>query len=766
MSNPLQRLCLLERQTQQQRSWLDAFRRSSRTVAIWSHGCTTGRSTSPITWSSSSLQRGYTTQATKTAPKSYRTRHLQFTKGEREPKPRQLPQLKFKNLDEIIEIYDGLTPTQKSLLSDSNYFALVNQLRTQISLEKFKPEQQRDRSIPERSLALGERIASDLRNSHLSKVGPSTFVLLTLFTETQTWDAGNKFWAWLREQNDIVASAKAYSSAIRMLAAQDTDLAEIKSVYQEALSRSNANFVTYHFSPASVLPDRTQEHQSGIDELPTSLLSSIIIARLQRGDTKNAYLALDTLLRLKPRGVALAKHLSEILPERPLIEAWALFAMSCRTKVGPANLAFRAIISLVKPAVTLEDRNRHVLVIRAMLSAAYMQAGAGGVLVNNVISEILIAVTQIMRLDGASNLPADQRELLASAVHEVYESMSVLFVKLGVTPSLSVYHSAIVNFAGQGRRKESMTLALEHAEALGYKPTIITHRSVITAAGQLQDVDTIASGWKSLVEERARLNQYPDATDAHILTKAALLADKPEFARAMLAEMTHLDTAEVARVVSRIVESEETRETEALPSRALVEDILTDVGRLNEDVKVFQQYIDRGESIDQLAISGKLPMTLTQISDKIVLPEAEMHRMYDELTTDPTSLPILPESTSPGSSFDPQTNESSPSIPIATLRYENWKTMNYLLEISQRSDAAYNAAVDEAIAMGKRPPTRAEMSAVGEFKGVPVGLSDFKDGGGLVTGVGGDEVLDDMNGGLNFGARQRILELRRIEDQP
>nr|OQO31451.1 hypothetical protein B0A51_02162 [Rachicladosporium sp. CCFEE 5018] len=760
MSNLLQRLRILQRQIQQQRSWLDAFHRRSKTVAI-----SPPPSSVPPSITSSALHRSYATEATKSKPRTYRARHLDLAERQREPKPRQLPQLKTKNLDEIIEIYDGLTPTQKSYLSDNNYFALINSIRTHISIEKYKPEQQRDRSITERGLALGERIASDLRNSRLSKVGPNTFVLLTLFTETQTWDAGNKLWAWLREQNDAMASAKAYSIAIRMLAAQDTDLVEIESVYQEALTRSNVNFVTYHFSPTSVVPDRTQEHLSGIDELPTSLLSSIMIARLQRGDTKNAYLTLDTLLRLKPRVVALTKDLTEVLPERPLTEAWALFAMLCRTKVGPANLAFRAMISLIKPAVSLEDRNRHVWVIRAMLSAAYMQAGAGGVLVNNVISEILIAVTQIMRLDGASNLPPDQRELLASAVHEVYESMSVLFVKLGVTPSLSVYHSAIVNFAGQGRRKESMTLALEHAKALGYKPTIITHRSVITAAGQLRDVDIIASGWKSLVEERARLNQYPDATDAHILTKAALLADKPEFARAMLAEMTHLDTAEVGRVVSRIVESEETRETEALPSRALVEDILTDVGKLNEDVQVFQQYIDRGESIDQLAISGKLPMTLTRIPDEIVLPEAEMERLYDELTTDPTSLPIMPESTSPGSNIGPETNESRPSIPIATLRYENWKTMNYLLAISQRSDVAYNAAVDEAIAMGKRPPTRAGMSAVGDFKGVPVGLSDFKDGGGVATGVGGDEMLDDMNGGLNFGARERILELRRIEDQ-
>ncbi|OQO11634.1 hypothetical protein B0A48_03361 [Cryoendolithus antarcticus] len=701
--------------------------------------------------------RAYATEATKTAPKTYRTRHLNFSKRQYEPKTRQLPQLKGKSLDEIIEIYDGLTPSQKSNLSDKNFFDLINSLRTRINLEKFKPEQQRDRSISERGLALGERIALDLRNSRLSNVGPDAFVLLTLFTETHTWDAGIKFWAWLREQNDIRASAKAYSIAIRMLAAQDTDLAEIESVYQEALTRSHANFVTYHFSPPSVLPDRTQEHLSGIDELPTSLLSSIIIARLQRGDTKNAYLALDTLLRLKPRGAALAKDLSEILPERPLTEAWALFSMMCRTKVGPANLAFRAMISLVKPTVNLVDRDRHVWVIRAMLSAAYMQAGGGGVLVNNVISEILIAITQIMRLDGASDLPADQRELLASAVHEVYESMSVLFVKLGVTPSLSVYHSAIVNFAGQGRQKEFMTLALEHAKALGYKPTIVTHRSVITAAGQLQDSDTIASGWKSLVEERARLNQYPDATDAHILTKAALLANKPELARAMLAEMTHLDTAEVDRVVSRIVESEEKREIEAIPSRALVEDILTHVGKLNDDVQVFREYIDAGESADQLAIAGKLPMTLTRIPDEIVLPEAEMQRLYDELTTDATSLPTTPV-------VAPVLLEPSASVPIATLRYENWKTMNYLLAISQRSDAAYNAAVDEAIAMGRRPPTRAETSALGEFKGVPVGLSDFKHGGGVAQGIVGDEVLDELNGGLNFGARQRILELRRTGD--
>ena len=149
-----------------------------------------------------------------------------------------------------------------------------------------------------------------------------------------------------------------YAVAIDMLARENTPLEDLEDLYSRALARFPGTFSAYHLSPNAILPDRGTP--LGITALPTQLLQSITQARLMRGDTKSAYLGLDTVFRIGPTTV-MERFARVFHMERPASEYYTVFAMFCRAGIPVAGVSFKALLASLRESFPRGDaRSREI----------------------------------------------------------------------------------------------------------------------------------------------------------------------------------------------------------------------------------------------------------------------------------------------------------------------------------------------------------------------------------------------------------------------
>ncbi|KAM0719358.1 hypothetical protein Q7P37_005263 [Cladosporium fusiforme] len=587
-------------------------------------------------------------------------------------------------------------------------------------------------------------LEKDIREGTVPTLTAANTFLLLYFTHMQSWDAGMRFWKWLEAQEgEPYVNASVYGMAILMLEAQGAKLEDLEALYEQGLARFPADFSEYHFSPGAIVPDR--EMILHLPSLPVTLLLGIMKSRAMRGDSQNAYLALDSLLRLRP--VALDQvFYSPFLKERPVAEAYTVFAMACKAGIVQVNSSYRALLSSLRQNADLSDARRYALTVKAMLSASYLHLGAGGRLGGNAVSELIIVLTGMLRIHGCSALPEAQREQLVDAVHELVRKVVAVCARFDTKPTIAAFNSIITNIAGLAKVEQIATEALKDAQVLGLRPTNVTRRSLLVAAGSGKDAALVAEAWKWLVEARAKEEQYPDATDLHILVRACVQANIGDLARKAIAEMTHLEEWQRENALERLDKEADLPSESEVP--ADVEAILAATADIKADLEVFDERTSDARGAQDFS-SQTLPMLLFSPPKDVRLPEAEMRKLYDELTTDPNA--VQPEFFRKESNRRPQSAHVT-KMPFSQLRYESWKYITYLLAEAERHNEAYVNAVDSAIANGEKPPQRnyGELFE-GDDKIKGVGLSDAPQE--LV--VDGEEVDVEK-------ARARIMELRKV----
>jgi hypothetical protein len=622
---------------------------------------------------------------------------------------------------------------------------LINLARAMVSFSKVQLVAREDRAEPEMDEKVQqyrEELVQDVCKGVLGPCPVASAHLLNGLLATKTWDTAAKFWKWLEQQEDEYVNYDVYATAIQLLAAQDTKLEDLEALYQQGLARFPAGFSAYHFSPGAILPDR--EHKVLLTGSPTSLLFAIMQARLMRGDVQNAYLALDAILRLKPVGAS-AQFYNEYQKERPVSEAYTVFAMACKAGTQLPVTAYRTLLSSLRTNADSKDAKRFVVTVRAMLSATYLQIGAGGRLNKNSVTELIIVLSNILRIEGVSRMPAKHRLKLGTAVQELINKIIELAARFSGSPTIAAYNSIITNVGGAGNAEPVITAAIREAKILGLNPTFVTRRSIVVAAGSANDPELVKKSWKWLVDEHTRQGQQPDPTDLHILTKACVQVGLDYFAADVISQASHLEDWQKENLLERLEKRVDVHPEHSRPAK--IDDLLAEVAKIKADLEVFDTKTSDAKGAQDFS-NQTIPMLLFPPPKDVRLPEAEMRKLYDELTTDPSSPPIKTLRQDPEDSVALVTN-----VPFGELRYESWKFITYLLAESQAHDKAYIKAVDEAISKGERPPQRSYGQLFqSDEESSGVGLSDPVQ----VFEVSGEEA--DVQ-----KARARICELRKVD---
>ena len=619
-------------------------------------------------------------------------------------------------IEDASETYYALK--DKSKLTSHNFRTIAQSLHHCWRVERRKAELEKRRLDSEKLVTFAEELVKDVKKGKLAPHRKAHIHLLGFFKECGVRDAGVRFWSWLQKQDELFVDQAVYGAAIELLAVNGTPLSELEDIYQQALTRFPGSFAAYHLSPEAILPDRTRATNLG--GVSMSLLQGILTARLLHGHTRNAYLALDTVLRLYP-DQAPTRFFTLFLEERPLLEAYTVFAMACRSGVTLQQNQFRHFLTALRTSSDLISPTRHAIALRAMLSAMYMYIGVGGTITPNLTNELVIGLTQFLRLKGVASLEARKKQQIVNELMEIIRATFVILARYGAKPGLSAFNAIITNLGGYGHSKQTIGIALSDAHALDVEPNLVTRRSVLTAAGLLNDKDFVSKSWKQIVEARANAEGAPDATDWHCFVKAAHASGQIGFAREEFEDLREkvpdhehygiLNGLDDSGIYHLSTDSAEDVDTLSL---------LTEIKKIRADIELIGERTKDRPKVQDFR-EQRLHMTLLPIPGKAPLPEKELVNIYDELTTEQGASPPVEASeeiTMPaeqgssisltGSARDTvsQPAITATNIPFGTLRYENWKSINWLLEQAEANDETHHKVVDKAIAAGVVPPKR------------------------------------------------------------
>lgn len=168
---------------------------------------------------------------------------------------------------------------------------------------------------------------------------------------------------------------KTYGAAIELLAECGRGLESYEEVYAHGLKRFPGTFNEYHMSHGALLQNR--DKLTMLPRTSMSLLQGIVAARLTYVDWRNAYLGLDTALRLHPTQVP-PNMLQAFLRERPIQEVYQVFCLLCQggSPVRP-EIVTAMLFDLVSGQGESAGEEIDLVIAMAVLNAIRLFAGSG-----------------------------------------------------------------------------------------------------------------------------------------------------------------------------------------------------------------------------------------------------------------------------------------------------------------------------------------------------------------------------------------------------
>ncbi|KAF2213758.1 hypothetical protein CERZMDRAFT_39243, partial [Cercospora zeae-maydis SCOH1-5] len=536
-------------------------------------------------------------------------------------------------------------------------------------------------------------------------------------------------------------------------------LEELESLYSRALARFPGTFSAYHLSPNAILSDRDANTDL---KLPLPLLKEITAQRLLRGDSRQAYLALDTAFRLVPTTIN-PGFIRPFLEQQPISEAYTVFALACRAGLSLPMAYVRLLVSRLRTTATEDTSVQHrIAILRAMLATTFLHVGATGKALSNTLSELIIATTCVFRLPGIDTMEDVNRKKLIDEVLLFIGRMIETFARYGTLPSPSAFNSILINVAGHGRSIETLETVLQDFEAMNLERSSVTRRTLLAVAGLWEDKDLVEDFWNQIVEARESRREGPESTDFFVLSKAVRATGQVSFAEEQFEKLKGFIPIGQHRFVESALS--QAREPRDVPNPAngpsvTFEELHGGLQKLNADIAMLEAMSKDGAFVQDYS-DKMLPLRLLPADGALDAPEAIMREVYDMMTTEQSTpsaeLKEAGEEASPDASQPASiAHRSVTNLTLSDLRYETWKNLNYLLRLAEKHDSLYNEVLNRSIANVERPPerelglTKEELDDMHDF-----GLSEVPRDRGTNSRV----TLDDY--------KKEVMRLRGVSETP
>ncbi|CAD0107413.1 unnamed protein product [Aureobasidium uvarum] len=708
-----------------------------------------------------------------TTPKHIRKRQKAALEAERPPPFLRHVELlrdalNANNIPQIASAYNVLR--NKLPLGEQDVADIAKSLHTSLRLLSSSVRQTR---IPAELNDLTDLLVLDIQAKVLPPSYDAHLHLLSFYKESAAYDKGTAFWSWLVKQDDDYVNANLYGVALELFAFQGRPAEDTEQLYEKALARFPGVFLHYHLAHNAVVADRRQPNV--IFGIPKALLQGILTARILRGDAKNAYLTLDTTMRLFPAKLP-ARFVTLFVQERPVDEAYKVFMLACQAGASPGHDALKILLTRLRKIAATEPI-KNAAILRAMITICYAHTASGAPLHNKSLNELVIAITGLLKDHAYTKMSSDQLRPITNAISTLLSDLFGIWASQNSPPGIASFNSMIANLAGRGRRQDIIDHALEAMEHYSLKANTVTFRSILAAAGEMGDPEAIRSAWTDLVANRIEKGAALELVDWQNLLNATRRVNDPDYLQQQLVNfqqivpphiLDRMNTALQAGNFSRQLNPDKdntSNDTKTISrSMKILELLKRDVTYLSEHVRLGRNFYTEPVSLSLLKTSSVYAN----------VPEEYIRTVYDEMTTDSsTAQNLLPSSiyepkigaeqeaeTEVEAEAEAEAEERAPAMsptgyPLDELRYQNWKTVNQLLFDAKLHDKEYMDAVDDAIKRGTSPPSRdtelSNVPTIDEF----VGLSD--------SAVKSTDNIQSTNGGKQmtldeFG--EKIFELR------
>jgi hypothetical protein len=558
----------------------------------------------------------------------------------------------------------------------------------------------RSRATESQAIEIAGHVQSFLKSFKSRKLPPAPRVslhLLGYFKESGQYDEGISFWDWVVKQDRRYVNPAVCGAAIELFAKCGRGLAICEQVYEYALKEFSANFNEYHMSHGAIVSRRDQPTM--IPQTSTLLLQAIIKARFAYGDWRNAYLALDTALRLHPTQLPGNLFIS-IAHERPVHEAYQLFCLLCQSagsSIGPRELG-AIIADLLNAQIRDSDEKLDLDIAMLVLNAIRMVLG-NNVRLNETHQNMLLKA-------GLNLLPVSQDGTGAASnqadgvtATQIYSQVRSIFSALAIQPNIATY-STMIKAAGEIHDKSFLLDAIEALKASNQSSDNLTLALNVTlkAVAKVFGADHVESVWNSR-DHSVPLNSWNWVA----LARATAIAGNQSFLESQLSSS---DLASDPEFLAQIkTESEQYSQSRPQPPNP------SNRSYALPFFDALSSFLTLLQSPSRHTLSTHPPSPYTPSSP---IPEEWQSTLYDALTlsdspSKETSTNV--SSTEPSPTEDSPTDlsltEQSPTLPngftLAQIRYNNWKGMNLLLSSASAFEARMSEVKNEAIRDGKPP---------------------------------------------------------------
>jgi hypothetical protein len=595
-------------------------------------------------------------------------------------------------------------------------------------------------------MEFGDLLTSVYKQRQLAPHPVASVHLLSIYKEVKQFDKGYELWSWLEKQNEDYLDARVYGAALELFAyGGKMSLQELENLYQHGLEEFSGTFSSYHMSPNSILPDRSQ--YITLDGIRITLLQGIITARLLHGDWRNAYMALDTALRLHPTN--LPPRIFEIFCyERPLAESYKVFHVACRSLVVlkpklVSNLLNRILDANTSNRLTATRLLDNERILDRVFAAIKAYMGAGGQLRREYLSLMVRAIANLIiwipsTVDGEGEGIERYKEWNSCLTGLAESLVKNLTPWLGVDIT-SAYNSLMV-MAGRAKDMSLAWRAFNGITESGAAPTAVSYRCLLSSAGLCGNLEHVKAIWEALKASRQEQEQGGklEYADWEVLAKAA------GNTRDVAAPIFVGKERKVANVSDSLMPAARSHCSASSPQK-WTETLDTSLkslkfGEIQKRLVelVTETMLDLNSSREYGHDFYKEPLVTDLYPNPgFGISRGKLRVIYDEMTTDPQQHQLA--------SVVPAIDAAG--YPLDEHRFEHWMSINELLALGEAH------SVEKEHVINKKPMKIAEE--------IPLPLIDL---GEASTSHRTDEdtILDDIQLD-SFSVRRYIQHLRGLQ---
>ncbi|MCJ1294595.1 hypothetical protein MMC34_006153 [Xylographa carneopallida] len=557
-------------------------------------------------------------------------------------------------------------------------------------------------------IAIAEHVKEAVDHYQRRRLPPdpeASLHLISYFKESNQYDDGIEFWHWIIRQDNNYIDLRTYGAALELLALYGQPLAYCEEVYSHGLKRFPESFNEYHLSPGAIVSQLDQPTR--IPKTSMGLVQGIIKARLIHGDWRNAYLALDTALRLHPTQMP-SYFFHTFLEERPINEAYQIFCLFCLSgsQIKPYDVTWMLndLADGQRPG-TGEETDLDIAL--AGLNAIHLYSANGRLLDARHLNILLHSSLMLLPITGSDNSKY-WAESPMDPVALVYQLFSI-FIAMGVSPEISTYNTVIAA-AGKVRHEGILAWAIKALSDSGIASNEITFECLLNATARIAGAAQLESTWTARDPSMALM---PSTWTA--LARATSCAGNTEFLHDQMKIHNLSDQKRTMRQVrAELAKSQRADLSGSTVSSASIVNLRCEsrVAEFSSALQEFQQLLSHS-GFENLRKHPAERQSIWSTGD--VVNENWQNKLYEELSVESTALPT-PEAE--GSTII-EVTESSPDSGIVNssgfrldeLRYQNWKGINELLIHAEIFESRMEQEVNKAIEEGK--PSKAVRSTKG-----------------------------------------------------